>query len=422
MGGPIPGTRHPGTGIVSDRHHNDSDPGQRDLGVLLFGLEFPPSVAGTAVYARALAAALTSRGIEVQVLTQADPGDRWRDLDPCLPFPVTRLSYTGSVPLRYGRALRGLRLALAQTRLDCLWTTNGMATRVAGLLPRLGSLSLPLISCVRGTDIRTRLPGRGLGRRLESLPQRRCYGHSAGIAAASAELRHTAVAKGLDGSRVFVSHSAFDVGAISAPDRRIRSAGDAARVLTVARLTTQKRVDVALRAVAGALRRGVNLRYTVVGDGPELEGLRRLAADLEIADCVDFRGRLEPMSADLLDLYRGADLFLLTSVGEGLANVYIEAGALGLPCVGADSGGTPEVLLDGSTGLLSPPDDVEATTAHLVTLLQAPERAITMGHAARQWIDEEFGLETMGRRSEMAIRQAVEHGRVSVDGRGQVRG
>ena len=391
------------------------------LRVLLFGLEFPPSAAGTAVYARALAGALAGRALEVQVLTQADAEGRWRDLDPSLPFPVLRLPHGASVPRRYARALKGLRRALAEYRPDCLWTTNGMATRVVGLLPSLPRLGCPVISCARGTDIRTRLPGRSLSRRLESLPQRRCFRHSAGIAAASLELRRLAAAKGLDEARIFVSHSAFDLGEVPPPGAPERAPGTEAVVLTVARLTAQKRVDVALRAVAGALGQGLPARHVVVGDGPEMERLRRLAADLGIADRVDFRGRLEPMSAELFGLYAGADVFLLTSVGEGLANVYIEAGAFGLPSVGADSGGTPEVVRHGLTGLLAPPDDVEAAAAHLAELLGTPGRAASMGRAARQWIEAEFGLETMGRRSEAAVRQAVESGRVEVDEEGQIR-
>ena len=395
---------------------------QRPPRVLLFGLEFPPSAAGTAVYARALAGALAARGLDVLMVTQADPGESWRSVDADLPFPVVRLPHTTRVPRRYARAFRGLRRALAEFQPDCLWTTNGMATRVVGLLPGLGHLGLPLISCCRGTDIRTRLPGRGLGRRLESLPQRRCYRHSAGIAAACLDLKRTAVAKGLDGSRIFVSHSAFDLRRLPPPDRPVRATGAESLVLTVARLTAQKRVDVALRAVAAALERGAAARYVIVGHGPEAEHLQQLAGELGVADRVEFRGRLEPMSPELFGLYARADVFLLTSVGEGLANVFIEAGAFGAPCVGADSGGTPEIIRHETTGLLAPPDDVGAAAAHLVALLSAPERAAAMGRAARQWIVEEFGLETMGQLSELAVRQAMERGRIEVDEDGHVRG
>lgn len=395
---------------------------QRPLRVLLFGLEFPPSAAGTAIYARALSGSLAARGIDVRVLTQADREGHWLSLDPSLPFPVTRLPHTDSVPRRYVRALRGLRRALADFQPDCLWTTNGMATRVVGLLPELNRLGRPLISCARGTDIRSRLPGRSLGRRLESLPQRRCYRHSAGIAAACLDLKRAAVAKGLDGSRIFVSHSAFDLSRIPEPQRRVRAPAAEGLILTVARLTAQKRVDVALRAVALALRRGARARYTVVGDGQEMGRLQQLALELGVADRVEFRGRLEPMSPELFELYARADVVLLTSVGEGLANVYIEAGAFGAPCVAADSGGTPEIIRHDITGLLAPPEDVEVTAAHLTALLEMPDRAALMGHAARQWVVEEFGLETMGRRSELAVRQAVERGRVEVDEEGRVRG
>ena len=371
--------------------------------VLLFGTEFPPSAAGTAAYARCLALALHGQGVDVAVLTQA-PADGAVD-DSDLPVPVARIPYTRNVARRYARCLGALHGHLERFRPDCLWTTNGMGSRVAGLL---GRLPCPLITCARGSDIRSRLPARLPWRRLEGLLLRRAYRRSAGIAAACRDLSAYATAQGVDGLRQFVSHSAFDfarldglAGSLAGVRREVST------LLTVARLTRQKRIDVLLRAVALATCDIPDLRLVVVGDGPERSGLEALAQDLHIGDRVRFAGALPPFSVALCTEYRRATVFALTSVGEGLANVFIEAGAFGLPSLGSDSGGTPEIVSDGVTGWLVRPDDPQDTAARIVAMMKDRVARQRMGSAARAWVEEEFGLQTLGQRSLAVIRAVV---------------
>jgi glycosyltransferase involved in cell wall biosynthesis len=372
------------------------------LRVLLFGTEFPPSAAGTAVYTRSLALAMHGCGVEVAVLTQAPAGHAVEDAD--LPVAIARIPYTGNVPLRYVRSLAALRQQLQQFQPHCLWTTNGMGTRVAGLT---ASLNCPLITCARGSDIRTRLPPSNLWRRVEGLMQRRAYRRSAGIAAACRDLRTYAMAHGVDGKQLFISHSAFDFDRLDELTTRLADTQrEPATLLTVARLTKQKRVDVLLRAVALAVGDVPDLRFVIVGDGPERPRLEALAWDLHLGEHVRFAGSLQPLSVELCSEYRRATVFALTSVGEGLANVFIEAGAFGLPSLGSDSGGTPEVVTNNVTGYLVRPDDPQNTATRLVALMKDPDRREQMGAAARRWVEQEFGLQTLGERS-LAVVQAV---------------
>jgi len=370
--------------------------------VLVFGMDYPPSISGTATYARSLVEGLVARGQAVQVLTSQDAEGGWREFDDGQAYQIRRFRKVRNVAARYLLARRQLAATLVEVQPDCLWLTNGMATRVTGLMWGLPSLGIPIISCVRGTDIRTRLPGRGLVRRLESIPQRRCYRHSSAIAAASEYLRQMAIAKGVDGSRVFINRSAVHVDGLwdvareadelsvdgAAPDRH-------ETVLTVARLSRQKRVDVTLRAMALVLARRPGARYVVVGDGPERRRLMQLADELGISARVRFTGALAPGSAALMGLYREAGVFAMTSVGEGLGNVYLEAGGQGLPCVGANDAGVAEVIVDGETGYLVDPDDAEQTAARIEALLGDPERRHSMGRRARARIAEVFSVEAM---------------------------
>ena len=104
---------------------------------------------------RCLALALYGQGVDVAVLTQAPTGVAVDDAD--LPVPVARIPYTRNVARRYARCLGALRGHLERFQPDCLWTTNGMATRVAGLM---GRLSCVLITCARASDIPSRPPAR----------------------------------------------------------------------------------------------------------------------------------------------------------------------------------------------------------------------------------------------------------------------
>ena len=372
--------------------------------LLIFGTDFPPESVGTAAYACALATGMQRRGVQVTVLTRECTTAGSDAFDRAQPFPVIRMRRAPDVPRAYIAAWQGLRSALGSTRPHCLWTTNGMATRVAGL-PGIAR-GLPVISSIRGTDIRTRLPGRGPLRSLESIPQRRCYRRSAAIAAASEYLRQLAISKGVPGERIFVSFSAIppeleriaEADPAPSPSSSDRP-GEAARgasVLTVARLTAQKRVDVAIAAMEIVQRRFPRAGYTIVGEGPERPRLEEEAQRRGVR--VRFAGQVPAMSPRLWEFYCGADLFLLTSSGEGLGNVLLEAAAFGLASVGPCSGGVPEALVDGDTGLLADAEDPRQVAGKVMQLLADAGERRRMGDRARLRVRSLFSVDALADR------------------------
>ena len=373
------------------------------LRILLFGTEFPPSAAGTASYAQALATGLMRAGADVRVLTQAPAGI---DAATAGGDQIRRIPHTGSVLRRYWRCRQALQRELAEFQPHCLWTTNGMGTRVASLLSSTGTDPLPpMISCVRGSDITTRLPGRTPTRWFESLLHRRCYRRSAAIAVVSRALCEVAVTKGLPSKHLFLSPPAFDVSLSAGDDGATERSSTT--ILTVARLQRQKRIDVLLRALANVRVRHQQVRLVIVGDGPQLERLQKLAVDLDLQSHVEFAGPLEPRSAELFKRYREAAFFALASVGEGMGNVFIEAGAFGLATIGCDDGGTPDVVQHEKTGLLVPPDNEDALAAALDRLLGEAELRQRLGAQARTWIADHFSIETLGKTSYQIAQQVV---------------
>ena len=386
---------------------------EKSYKVLILAMEFPPSAVGTATYASRLAQGLSARGVEVLVLAPQGERRACDEFDRDQPYGVVRMPCAAGGPWRYLVALRRLRRTLRRFRPHSLWTTNGASTRIAGLLWKVGGRNLSVVSCIRGSDILTHLPGKGLVARLQSIPQRRCYRHSGAIAAASAYLKKTAVSKGVCAEKIFINSSGFDFSRLAEyhfdprrPLGRYPFLRDRRTVLTVSRLTGRKRVDLAIRAVAKTRQQVPDLCHVVAGDGPQMPQLERLVRDLGASDYVFLLGSIRPMSEELYDLYSCARVFLMTSVNEGMANVFMEAGAFGLPSVGADHSSTPEIIVDGDTGVLAVADDVDDIAAKLHGLLLDPGRCRRMGARARKRIEERFSAEALAERSYRVL-QAV---------------
>jgi glycosyltransferase involved in cell wall biosynthesis len=136
-------------------------------------------------------------------------------------------------------------------------------------------------------------------------------------------------------------------------------------------------------------------RFVAVGDGPDREALMAGAADLVNAGVLEFpRGGLEVMP---LIAASGVGVLLTDprTHAEGCSNAIMEYMACGLPVVCTDSGGNPEIVEDGVTGLLVPPHDVEAVVAALRTLRDEPARAGEMGRAGQQRLRERFAVSRM---------------------------
>lgn len=380
--------------------------------VLLLALAFPPQAVGSGTYAHRLALGLQGKGAEVLVLAPADPTGRDAEFDRAQPYATRRLQLSGPAPWRYWQARRALRRTLRDFAPDSLWTTNGMATRVAGSLLGRELAAVALVSCMRGSDI-VGLSAASPGGQA----QLRCYRRSRAIAAASAFLKEVAVAKGVEGERIFVNPSGFDFSQIEdycfdagRLARAFPALGGRPYILGVARLTQQKRVGLTVEAFARVAEHHPDLCYAIAGDGPEEEELRLQVEAAGLQGRVVLLGRVEPMSVDLFDLYGGARAFVMAGVGEGLPNVFIEASAFGLPCIGVRDGGTPEIVVDGDNGLLAGVDDAVSLASCIERLVRDEAVAVEMGRRAFALARERFSAASLAERSyEVLVRVTEEN-------------
>ncbi|HET7869737.1 MAG TPA: glycosyltransferase family 4 protein [Actinomycetota bacterium] len=199
-----------------------------------------------------------------------------------------------------------------------------------------------------------------------------------------------------DGVPVSVMYPGADVEAFRpglATDRVLERHGLAGRpvVTCVSRLVARKGQDVLIRAMPLVRRRVPDAALLIVGDGPYRSTLERMAA-LAPPGTIAFAGQVS--EADLPTYYAAGDVFAMpcrTRLGglevEGWGNVFIEAAACGRPIVVGNSGGAPESVVDGETGVVVDGGNVEQVADAVSRLLEDPALAERMGKAGRERVE-----------------------------------
>ena len=160
-------------------------------------------------------------------------------------------------------------------------------------------------------------------------------------------------------------------------------------ICCVNRLHPLKRVDVVLRAFHRVLAEQPGCRLLVIGDGPEYERLKQLAASLGVNRAVRFLGFVR----DPLPYLQASDVFVLASDVENLSNALMEAMACGLPVVATEVGGNKECVRHGEDGLLVPRASPEAMARALLQLCNDAELALRLGARARQSAVARYSLQ-----------------------------
>lgn len=176
---------------------------------------------------------------------------------------------------------------------------------------------------------------------------------------------------------------------------RPRASDGVLRILSVCRLVPKKGIDVALRAVA-RIRPHVRIRYRIAGDGPELPRLRALVRSLALDELVELMGPVSPAGVDRE--LAAADVFLLgtrnTAHGDrdGIPNALLEAMAAGVPVVATDGGAVSEVVRDGDTGMLVPPNDPGAVAYAVLRLADDARLRHDLAERAHAEIRRRFAI------------------------------
>jgi glycosyltransferase involved in cell wall biosynthesis len=169
------------------------------------------------------------------------------------------------------------------------------------------------------------------------------------------------------------------------------TSSDRCRLLFVGRLAAVKDLATLLHAVALAVPDVAQLQLSIIGDGPMRASLETLAVELGITNHVRFHGQ----QLETAGYFSSTDLFVMSSISEGLPMSLLQAMSVGLPAITTDVGGMAEVLRLSDSGLLVPAGDASAYAKAIVRLAQDGELRDRLGSNARTAYEEHFTLKRM---------------------------
>jgi glycosyltransferase involved in cell wall biosynthesis len=150
-----------------------------------------------------------------------------------------------------------------------------------------------------------------------------------------------------------------------------------------------KRMDVCIRAIAEARNRNAEVALIICGDGPQRQELERLAAQLRVTSAIRFLG----MQRDVRGALASSDAFCHAARFEPFGIVCLEAMAMSLPVIVPNSGGIPEAVEEGITGLVYPALDHVALAQAMMRLHTNPDRRRAMGRNARLAAEQRFSVQ-----------------------------
>jgi colanic acid/amylovoran biosynthesis glycosyltransferase len=199
---------------------------------------------------------------------------------------------------------------------------------------------------------------------------------------------------GIPSERILETCMGVEVTALTALGKNRSYAPGSLHLVTVARLIPAKGHVHALSAVRRGLEAGLDLRYTIAGDGPYREDLLSVVCRLDLESRVTFTGTLP--EEEVFQLLSKADAFVLPSVGLGEAwpVSVMEAMGAGLPVIVSSIGATPEMIISGEDGFLVPQRDEQLLFEHIEMLANDPETRRRVGSAARRTALRRFNVET----------------------------
>jgi L-malate glycosyltransferase len=213
---------------------------------------------------------------------------------------------------------------------------------------------------------------------------------------ASEAIRQIVLSDGIPGNRTVTVHEGVDLDRIAAAPRaelhpELWLPHDAPLVGNVAALVPHKGQRHLVDAAGLVLPKQPDARFIIAGEGELRPTLEHQIRQHHLEKHVILAG----FRPDILSLHKAFDIFVMSSVTEGLGTSILDAMACGKPVVGTTAGGIPEVVSDGETGLLVPPRDPEAMAAAIIRLLSDRSLRERMGAAGLARVHERFSAETM---------------------------
>lgn len=203
---------------------------------------------------------------------------------------------------------------------------------------------------------------------------------------------------GCDETKIIVHRSGIDCKKFTYYPRNL-SHNEAVKLISVGRLVEKKGIIYALKAVNILIDKGYDVRYTVVGDGPQMDFLQKKAANLKIEDNVFFIGTKNHQQT--IQILSDSHILLAPSVTasdgdqEGIPNVLKEAMATGMPVISTYHSGIPELVEDGVCGFLAEEKNEHQLAEKIIRLIDNHNMWHLMGSEGRKIIEKEYDIEML---------------------------
>ena len=267
------------------------------------------------------------------------------------------------------------------------YASSGIAIRHLDCLNYVAEKSVKLVVSCRGTSEKIKpLVKPELNDQLKSLLLKADLVHCV-----SENMKEGLIPFGLTEQKAFVNYPSIDLTKFSNNGKVYSQARTTLSIVSVGRLSFQKGYAYALQALKIIADMNVRFTYHIVGEGEDREMLTYLIEELGLRNSVVMHGKVS--SEKVLEVLRGANVFLLSSLSEGVSNAALEAMAMELPVVSTKAGGMPEVIQHGENGLLTDWKDPRHMAEQLLWLQQDPYKGIEMGKKARLSIQSLYSLD-----------------------------
>ncbi len=205
---------------------------------------------------------------------------------------------------------------------------------------------------------------------------------------------------GLDPQRVIRIHNGIDIDRFKPNPARSRIRHELGWkeneiiILSVSHLRREKGLDLLIQSFANLVQARSNIRLVVVGGGPELKSLQRLAEQLRVVDKIEWLG----VRDDTKCFFTSADIFVLTPTWEeAFGNVFAEASSCALPVIASCSGGIPEIIEHRETGIIVDKNDVKGLSVAIGELVDNHDLRQQMGEAGHKRIEKYFSNKLQAR-------------------------
>lgn len=352
------------------------------MSTLIFTYGYPPSYGGVQAYTEGVAKGLWKQGENIVVL--APYYDGCKSSDSQRPFPI----YRGPSKLLIRElwmlaVLPWLIKKYDVTRiLNTVWLPCGL---ISWMVTRF--IKIPYYLSAHGSEI---LDTQNIKNHFKHQLRKRLrllklitFKNADVVFAVSKYTKQLIISQGISSDNICVVPNGVDTSRFypTMDDAGIRirhGLGDCKIILTISRLDDYKGHDTVIRAMPRVLSSIPNVVYLIVGKGPEMNNLKEMAKNLGISNKVVFTGYVP--DEELIYYYNICNFFIMVSRVdekdvEGFGLVYLESNACGKPVIGGDSGGVCDAVIDGYTGVVVDPLNINDITEAIIRLLRDRDEA-----------------------------------------------